>query len=195
MRGLYKLSILIPTVPEDEVYFIPLMRELRGQIFPNFEYQIEIIVESDNYEHTTGWKRNQLLEKADGDYIAFVDSDDMVASNYIRHLMDGIAKDVDCCSLLGVYTEDGKNPRLFEHSLKYSEYRTNEDAIPLVDITFERFTNHISCVRASIAKQFKFPDQNVSEDTLWAEKLHESGLLKTEYCVPEVIYYYNKRNQ
>lgn len=193
--SLYKLSLLIPTVPEDEEYLILLMRELRKQIFPKFEHQIEILIEKDNYEHTTGWKRNKLLEQAEGEYVAFVDSDDMVAPNYIQHLMDGISKGVDCCSLLGIYTEDGQNPRIFEHSLKYSEYRTNDNAVPMIDVTYERFTNHISCVRASIAKQFKFPDQNISEDTRWAEKLHESGLLKTEYEVPEVIYHYTKRNQ
>ena len=190
-----KLSILIPTVPEDEVYFIPLMRELRRQIFPKFEHQIEIIIETDNGENTTGAKRNELLKKADGDYVAFVDSDDMVAPNYIQHLMDGIVKGVDCCSLLGVYTEDGDNPRLFEHSLRYNEYRTNETAVPMVGVTYERFPNHISCLKASIAKQFKFPNQYISEDTEWATQIHKSGMLRVEHYIPEVIYHYTKRNR
>jgi hypothetical protein len=85
-------------------------------------------------------------------------------------------------------TTNGGNPEIFEHSLKYKQWRTTTN-----EIKFERGINHLNLVRASIAKQFKFPEINHGEDHKWATKLQDSGLLKTEYYIDEILYYYNYR--
>lgn len=208
-----KLSILIPTTPDREHFLTRLKGQFYEQvgdvipansnrIFPEGMYaysnnEIEFIYFKDNKEHSIGYKRNKLLEMALGDYVAFIDDDDRIGENYFKGLLEGIEKDVDCCSLLGVITENGVNPLIFEHSLKYNEYRTNEHKkntpIPIQiseSVVYERYPNHLNCIRSLIAKQFTFPDKNHGEDTDWATKIFNSGLLKSEYYINEVIYFY-----
>lgn len=185
-----KLSILIPTIKRDEVKFRSLINELYRQILPFYSDHVEIICDYDEND-TIGAKRQRLLEKANGKYIAFIDSDDWVSENYIRLLIEGIDKDVDCCSLLGIITTDGCDPHYFEHSIKYDKYETVHSAVfNNGDIRYLRFPNHLSCIRSSIAKQFKFPNSSWSEDTDFATKIHNSGMIKTEHYIPEVIYHY-----
>jgi hypothetical protein len=89
--------------------------------------------------------------------------------------------------LKGVITEDGANPKVFEHSLKYKQYRNDlRDS----EIVYERFPNHLNCIRSVIAKKFSFSPKNHSEDTDWATLLHESKKLNFEHEITPIIYYY-----
>lgn len=160
---------------------------------------------------TIGTKRNRLLQRSTGEYVAFVDDDDGLSNNYIKLLMEGIALGVDCCSLKGAYYNDGYFEGLFEHSIKYNAYKTNDDSVwgQTIEngvvtnvfhvagpkIRFERFPNHLNCIKASIAKQFTFPEKNHGEDTDFATQIFKSGLLKTEHYIPQVIYTYDCRSK
>lgn len=177
-----KLSILIPTIPDRKELFEGLCGNLEEQRkpFDNIE-----LISWDAPAPTIGAKRNALLGWAKGEYVAFVDDDDDVSVNYIDLLMGGIKKGVDCCSLKGLMTTDGRNVEVFEHSLKYKEWKTTEN-----QIKYERYPNHLNCIRADIAKQFKFPETNFGEDHDWSKQLHESGLLKTEHYIEQPIYFY-----
>lgn len=181
-----KLSILICHKPEPRR--IPLLQRLKDILLPQIDTVAEILVD-DDLNLSIGAKRNRLLDSAEGEYIAFIDDDDTVSDNYVQLLMEGIEKGVDCCSLRGIITEDGQNPLIFEHSLKYKAYRTVTDS-SVYDVRYERYPNHLNCIKASIAKQFRFPEKNHSEDTEWATMIHKSGLLKTEHVIPTVIYNY-----
>lgn len=145
---------------------------------------IEILINT-NEHNTIGKKRNELLDKAKGKYVCFFDDDDQPGKNYIFTLMRGIEEDPDCISLRGIMTTDGQNPELFEHSIKYSSWKTTDNTIK-----YERNPNHLNCIRASIAKQFAFPEINHGEDHKWSQKLQESGLLKKEYYTEEILYHY-----
>lgn len=183
-----KLSLLIPTIFGREKYFESLMGVLSPQCMSE---RVEFCIVKDNKENSIGQKRNGLLGMATGEWVCFIDDDDWVSPNYISLLMEGINKNVDCCSLKGIITVDGKDPQFFEHSIRYSRYETVEGAdFGKGEVKYLRFPNHISCIRASIAKQFSFPDKNFSEDTDWATQIHKSGLLKTEHYIDEVLYHY-----
>lgn len=200
-----KLSILIPTLPERNEKLQELIRTLSRQtVFISTDYaepvdffirrqynsDIEILILSDKKRYSIGWKRNMLLKESKGKYVCFIDDDDMVCDDYLSLLMDGIDKFVDCCSLRGEYWADGNFDGIFEHSIKYNAYKTVEGA-EIYDVKYERFPNHLNCIKSTIAKKFRFPEKNFSEDTAWATEIFRSGLIETEHYIDKIIYYYN----
>lgn len=186
----FKLSILICTIPERFDFFRRIYSIVEAQITsPDIQ-----VLAMDDAVMTIGKKRNELLQAAKGEYVCFIDDDDRISNNYIQLLMEGINKGVDCCSLKGIITEDGQNPLIFEHSIKYGIWRTITDSQPW-EVRYERPPNHLSCIRSSIAKQFRFPEKNHGEDHEWSNQIQRSGLIKTEHYIPEVIYYYDWRKK
>jgi len=187
-----KISLLICHLKKRADTLANLMEilDIQKAVFPIGA--IEILVDAHPTD-SVGTKRNRLLSKASGDYVAFIDDDDRISLYYLPYLYEGILKGVDCCSLTGEITEDGVNPLIFQHSIKYKEYKTNKHLIN--PVRYERYPNHLNCIKASIAKQFKFPEINVSEDTAWATKIFNSGLIKTEHWIEDVIYYYDYRSK
>lgn len=178
----YKLSILIPTLVSRR----ELCDNLHWHLTRQKTDEVEIISYEDNGEKTIGFKRNELLSWAKGEYVAFFDDDDQPSKDYVKHILEGISKDVDCVSIRGVITWDGERPELFEHSIKYPEWRTNDTGFP----KYERCVNHLNAIKSSIAKQFKFPEINHGEDRAWSEEIQRSGLIKTEHYVDSVTYHY-----
>ncbi len=184
-----KLSILIPTIKRDEILLAELLNALSRQIIPYSE-EVQILIDYDEYE-SIGTKRNKLLSKATGEYVAHFDSDDKPSLHYIGMLMNATQFNCDCASLLGRYYVDGIFDGVFEHSIKYEEWKTTNN-----EIKYERFPNHLNMIKTDIAKQFKFSEKNHGEDFDWSTLVHQSGLLKIEYKIPEVIYhYYYKTNK
>lgn len=191
-----KLSILMPTLERRSEWREYLIAKIAWQCFgvgPSFDerygsiYRIsgndyEII--TDNHEtDAIGVKRNRLLQAAYGEYVCFIDDDDNIAENYIKLVRGGIDNNTDCCSLLGIITFDGHRPQEFRHSIKYKRYEE-------VDGVFLRYPNHLNTIRTSIAKKFTFPETNHGEDTDWATQIFNSGLLKTEHEIKDILYYY-----
>lgn len=179
-----RLSILIPHIPKYDRYYA----ELRDVLDPQLDEGVEVVVWTDMGQTTVGEKRNWLLNKARGRYVCFVDSDDLVASNYVELLSEGIEKNVDCCSLTGEITFDGKNPRPFIHSVKYDKWFEK-------DGVYYRPPNHLNCIKADIAKRFRFPMTNTGEDHRWSMLLQKAGVLKVEHWIEQTIYHYRFRNK
>lgn len=185
-----KLSILVCTIPSRKAFLGRLQTELWGQILP-YAGEIELLING-NPVISIGEKRNQLMDRAGGEYVCFIDDDDRVSSDYVRLLMEGIALGVDACSLKGIITEDGEDPQYFEHYMACEKYETVEGAdFHKGETKYLRFNNHLNCIKSTIAKQFTFPEKNFSEDTEWAVKVHESRLIKTEHYISEVLYHYD----
>lgn len=193
-----KLSILILTIEKRSKYLedllktfseqlsgrVEVMVDLNYKIYNFIDSNIEIIV---NYSEnlSIGEKRNNLLEIARGKYLYFFDDDDMPSNDNIETILKAIETNPDCVSLRGIMTTNGSNPEIFEHSIQYKAWKTTKNKIK-----YERFPNHLNCIRADIAKQFKFPEVNHGEDFAWSKAIHESGLLKKEFYVDSVLYYY-----
>lgn len=177
-----KLSILIPTVPGREHFMDRIMDQVGKQAasWP----EVEIVWSIGLHSVSIGMRRNELMTRAAGDYICFIDDDDRIADNYIELIMAGIATSPDCCSLNGVITTDGKDPKPFKHSIDYASMYER-------DGVYYRPPNHLNTVRASIAKQMTFPDWQRSEDSNYCFQLQASGLLKVEYKIEPVLYYYD----
>jgi hypothetical protein len=178
-------SILIPTMTERAQQFDFISHKLKQQIKAcMLEDKIEILTFLDSRgEHTTGHKRNWLIEQSRGEYISFVDDDDDVSDNFIPLIYERLQKKPDCVSLVGIMSVNGKYPRLFIHSIKYTTcFEYNK--------VYYRPPNHLNPMKRSIAIQFKFADVTLQEDTPWALRIADSRLLKTEEYVFQPYYFY-----
>lgn len=187
-----KLAILIPTLPERKESFESLCDSIVKQVTSCkliYTVDVDIIYDAAPRGVLIGTKRNWLMSEAvkvGAEYVCFIDDDDKIQPNYISNVMEGINKGVDACSLRGIITWDGQNPEVFEHSIKYSEWKTNSTG----DIKYFRCPNHLNAIKTSIASQFKFPEINREEDIDWSMQILASGLIKTEHFIDEVIYNY-----
>lgn len=181
-----RLQILIPTLPERREMFerLGVALAIQAQEFPFGE--IGFLHDSGPRGVSIGTKRNHLLSKATAEYVAFFDDDDWPEPNYISSIMEGIEKGVDCCSLRGVITWNGQNPEVYEHSVRYSAWRTNHTG----PIKYERYPNHLNAIKREIAQQFRFPETNHGEDHDWSTQVFNSGLIKTEHYIDYPIYNY-----
>lgn len=185
-----KLSILIASLEKRHRELEALEFELQLQA-DTVGLKIEILKEVDNGERITGEKRNTLMKRATGEYVAYFDDDDWPSLVYMRTLKEGIEKGMDCCSLRGIITEDGLNAQIFEHSIRYTAWATNDEG----EIKYERMPNHLNCIKRSITEQVIFPELNHGEDHKWSTKLFELGLIKTEYYSSNVIYQYKYQSK
>lgn len=187
----YKLSILIPTLPTRRKWYKSIASQVSTQLNAlttrdkiNYWELVELVDPNEQVDITIGAKRNEMMSRATGEYLVFVDDDDRIADNYIELVMAGIATNPDCCSLNGIITTDGKDPKPFKHSIDYKEMYEQ-------DGVYYRPPNHLNTVRSSIAKQMVFPDWQRSEDSNYCFQLRDSGLLKVEYKIPETLYFYD----
>lgn len=198
-----KLSILICHLTERAKQLEKLLGVLRPQITTPEE--VEIIIREDDGNETVGLKRNELLSLASGDYVCFVDDDDMVPDYYVAEILKIInspyehdwyipepAKYIPCCvenalphviGLKGHYTVGDGPPQTFIHSIRYKEWKT-------VDGIHQRCPNHINPVRWELALKAGFTEKDHGEDHDFSMAL--LPLLKTEVFVDKVMYYYRK---
>ena len=175
-----KLSILICHLRDREKVFQRLLKNLASQ----WTDDIEILVSETDL--AVGEKRNQLLDAASGEYIAFVDDDDDVHKKYVKMIMKAIKTKPDCVGMQGVIHRHGMEGYLFKHSIKCKEWK-EDDKKKL----YYRTPNHLNPVKRELAKKVRFVDKmNYGEDNEYAHRLRKS--LETEVFIEEPIYlYYN----
>lgn len=172
------LSILICSLWERAGDLARLLGVLEKQLTP----EVEILTEVDNREITTGAKRNLLLQRAKGKYVVFIDDDDMVSETYISDILEAAKEDRDAIVFKGWITTNGENKKRFELSKDFKYITRNG--------VYYRYPNHITVIRASIAKRFSFPDKVYGEDFAWATKIRNSRLIKTETKIDKELYFY-----
>lgn len=174
------IDILIPTLEIRVDKFDYIYAKLMNQIG---DLPIYIHWLRDGGQMSTGQKRNQLLQSSDQKYACFVDDDDDISDTYIKHIWDAAQSDCDCSSMCGIITFDGLGPKQFVHSIIYNVYFEDDRA-------YYRPPNHLNLMKTDISQNFLFPDVNLSEDTAWAMQIARANVLKTEYGIPENIYFY-----
>lgn len=180
------LSILICHLPERKVFYDNLRAILDPQITKH-QFEVEVLTDSsDKHKKSIGKKRNDLMQLAEGKYLCFIDDDDEISDDYLDVILQGCVRDVDAIELKGIITEDGLNPKLFIHSMRYDHWFEKDNI-------YYRNNNHLSPVRSSIAKKMTFPEVNMSEDHEYSRQLQASGLIKTEWPVEKPYYFYKYR--
>jgi glycosyltransferase involved in cell wall biosynthesis len=154
---------------------------------------VEVIICTDKGKATTGEKRNQLLRAAQGDYIAFVDDDDLVAPNYVDLILDAIQTNPDVVGMNLIMTVNGKKAERSYHSLDYKTWFDVPDPTFPGHRVYFRNPNHLNPVKREIALAVGFPDITEAEDKAYSKGIQP--LLKTEVKIDQPIYYYLFRSK
>lgn len=172
-----KLSILICSLEERADKLARLLAALE----PQRTAEIEVLTDVDNRQKPIGTKRNQLVQRATGDYTCFVDDDDLVAEDYVQQILTATAGGPDCCGLEGIITFAGKSPRRFVHSITCAGWYER-------DGVYYRTPNHLNPVKREYALLAPFPDTNHGEDKCFSDGIRKYLNVERYICKP--IYYY-----
>jgi glycosyltransferase involved in cell wall biosynthesis len=149
------------------------------------QYTDEMEILTDNgMDCNIGAKRNRMLQSAKGEYVVFVDDDDLVTPDYVSKIFSGMG--ADCIGISGIMTVDGRDMKQWHISKQYGSWR-EENGVYL------RTPNHISPVRREIALRVGFPEIEHGED--YAYSMGILPLLKTENIVKGNIYHYKYVNK
>jgi glycosyltransferase involved in cell wall biosynthesis len=174
-----KLSILICSIKSRSHLLARLMAILDMQEHSD----VEVLVSTDNREKKISDKRNELLDKAKGDYIVFIDDDDLVPSYYIAELLQAIESKPDCVGFDGYMTTNGKDRYNFKISNTFDSWYEK-------DRVYYRTINHLCPVKRELALQVKFPRGiNSGEDSEYSNRLRP--LLKREVYINKDMYHYD----
>lgn len=165
--------------------FSGLLAKLRSQIKDcNAENLVEILWDDTDKPVTTGRKRNNLLYKADGIYVVFIDDDDDVCDWYIQEMLAACKSNADCFGMNGWITTDGLNRIDWRISKDYENKTIKENGKSL----YLRKTNHITGVKRELALKAMFTDKSNGEDKDYSEALNP--FLNTEYTIKRQMYHY-----
>lgn len=136
----------------------------------------------DNKKMMLGDKRNLMVEQSQGEYVVFVDDDDLVAPDYILSLLDATKNGSDVITFQVEVSLNGGNSKICHYSKDFEKDQNT-------DTEYYRLPNHICCVKRELAEQVEFPSVLYGEDAVYAKLL--KPLLKTETKIERVLYYYH----
>jgi len=186
-----KLSILICSLEKRQEQLAELLAELNLQITScDASDIVEVMTEVDSKQITTGAKRNNLLNKASGKYICFIDDDDHIYPNYIKLILEATESDADCIATTGIYSINGGHPVKWRLSKDFIDEDKFDSQIN--EIVYFRRANHLTPVKRLLALQAMFPDQSNAEDKEYSSRLNP--FLQSEVEIKELIYHYDYKN-
>jgi len=171
------LSILICTIPKRRDMFDRLLFDIRSQVSRS---GVDIEILADNGPESVGFKRQKLIEAAQGDYVCFVDDDDNISATYISSILTALSTGPDVVGFCGIITTNGRHAKRFKIS-KLCNYEEKRGV-------YYRYNNHLSPVKRSIAVQVGYKDMSHGEDFDYATRLQP--LVKTEVFIDQNLYYY-----
>jgi len=158
-----------------------LMTVLAPQVSSHLD--IELLVKTSDPTMPVGENRTAMMKQAVGDYVCFIDDDDLVNPNYVSTiypLLDGV-------DYVGFNVEQRINGSLRcieKRSLTFTKgvYQDGQGG-------YFRDIAHTNPIRRELALRVPmtgFPE----EDTRWANGLRDLGIVKTEHRIDKVLYYY-----
>jgi glycosyltransferase involved in cell wall biosynthesis len=179
MNIIWTIGIL--HLPKRANLYNTLITELNKQIKNcNAHDNIEIITETDNGENSVGKKRNNVIDKARGEYVCFIDDDDMITEIYVSKILKALETKPDVVELVGFLP---KYNLPFIHNLNCGGH-FKKDGIQF------RTPNHLNTIKTEIARKVRYPEISHGEDQDYSHRLWDSGLMKTESLIGERIYIY-----
>lgn len=180
------LNILVCSLKSRARQLSELMAVLEPQI--RAAPAAEVLIDADDGEKSIGEKRNSLLSRATRQYVAFVDDDDLVASNYVNLVLGAISSTPDCVGMCGYMVENGQRTWQFRHTIRAKGWSTDKGG----KIYF-RTPNHLNPIRRHIASAVRFPCRSWGEDRDFSDRVRP--FLRTEEYIEPPIYFYLQGNK
>ncbi len=178
-----KLSILIPSIRSRSERMLRLYDRLQAQCEP-YGHDVEILVFLDNKTRSIGYKRQSLLDIAQGDYVTWIDDDDVPSKQYVKQVMDKLRDSFwpDVVTICQHVYIDGSGPY---HLTFKAGYPDNEE---VGETPATRPPWHTCIWRRVLAQQCTFPDLMYGEDWAWAEQANK--LITTSAHIDNVLLTY-----
>jgi Glycosyl transferase family 2 len=179
-----RYQILIPTIPHRNVKLRTLLAALDYQMVSG----VRVLACRDNLQLTLPQKNQKLQDAATGDYVSWIDDDDMYAPDYLRLVMQALEKDPDMVGFQVRWTIDGVRQLPVDHSLKYDGWQLHEDGQLVRDITC------LNPIRRELARLTRWEYLPHGTDGHWAYLLRQTGAVRKEEYIPQEMYYYQYSN-
>ncbi len=182
-----KLSILIPTIFGREEQFNKLYNRLQKQLQRDGIWnEVEVVSECDDRTMSIGNKRQLLVSRSYGEFVVFIDDDDQVPDNYCLKLWETISENpgIDCIGFLQDCYFDGKHLSA-SLSNRWKDWGKDIGGFNLVRTPF-----FPTPIRRDIVVEIGYRDMRYGEDHDFSKRLKESGLIRHECFIEEVLYIY-----
>jgi len=181
-----KLSILIPTLKSR-------FKTLKLQV-DRIEYQrqqkpVQLLWLGDNKSITVGTKRNLLLDISMGEYVCFVDDDDIVSANYVESILKAIEDNPTkkVFTFLGEQNDNGTPTCDFRYSIEYG--RNHKRKIDGKEWKV-MLPDHLCIWKKDIIKE-RFPNKQLGEDHDFAQLMTKHYTKEDEFEINECLYFYD----
>lgn len=201
MSSLYDLMIIIP-VYNTEKYLEECLQSVVAQqtqysfgiviindgSTDNSEEILERYIDKENikviHQHNQGLSgaRNSGLKQICGQYVMFLDSDDILPPNAIQALMD-VGKKYNADVVAGGYDDFSEKGIIKRNILSKDIQMISAEDIP-----------GFACMkifRAKLLEEFCFPEGYLFEDTVISKLIYPK--CKKAYVIPDIIYMYRNR--
>lgn len=146
--------------------------------------EIEVLALVDNKKRTIGGKRNSLLGISRGEFVSFVDDDDLISKNYVSKIYDVILSnpEVDLVTFNMIRRTIGGDLLLCKHDHKI------KPPGEIIEGVWHGIPSHMMIWKNSIASSELFPNKNFGEDFEWMSSV--SCKVKNYINIDEVLYSY-----
>jgi hypothetical protein len=179
------LSILTPAIPERFAQLTALRDVIERQQAALPLGSVEWLIFCDTRgARTIGQKRDDLVQLARGEYVAFVDDDDSISPDYLQSLYEAATAQgtpADVITFRQLVTYNGATGEVLFRLGAHNE-----------PFTPNAFTNrapwHVCAFRASLAKAHHFPHTNYGEDWEWAR--HVGADCKSSVHIDRILHHY-----
>lgn len=177
-------TILVPTLGERRPLFERLMSGLLPQLDP-WTGSVRVVGWFNNGSPSLPKIRQTMVERAQTDYVSFVDDDDLVAPYYVAEVMSALKDQPDYVGFQVQCYSDNAPTAVSHHSLENRKWRN-------LPGRYERDISHLNPIRTVLAKRASFAKvgAGVAEDRAWADQLRRSRVLKTQVFIPRIMYHY-----
>ena len=181
-----KLSVLIPSLQSRSHFLERVLDCLKKQIENNsYQEVVEIKTLVDNGEQTIGQKRNTLKANANGEYICFVDDDDLLPDYYLQEILSRLNSGYDIITFYVEHIVDGSYKKLICPHLHI-------DNQEIKGCLFWTNMLHLCPHKKSISDLVQFPNINFCEDLEYSKAIKE--YCKNNSFIEKIMYHYEYKS-